>query len=72
MKYDFTEVRTRLAKKGWTLQQWSDRTGVHYTTLAKALERGSASQVTAKLMARSLGIDFETMVGVEEEEKETA
>ena len=72
MKYDFTEIKLRFEKKGWTLQQWADRTGLHYSTLAKALERGAASQVTAKLMARSVGVDFETLVGEEEEEKETA
>lgn len=62
MRYDLTEVKRRFEQKPWTLAQWGIRTGLHYTTLSKALKRGTASQKSAYLMADSLGIDYRTLV----------
>lgn len=54
---------------GWTLAEWAERTGQHYTTLQKALERGSAHQKTAKAMAKSLKLPYAALIPVEPKRK---
>lgn len=62
MKYDFSVIREAFRMSGWTLEEWAQRTGLHYTTLSKALDRESAHQKTAKAMAKSLKLPYAALI----------
>lgn len=61
-RYDFTILKRRYRKTGWTLAEYGRKTGLNYTTISKALTRGTASQKTAKKMGKVLDLEYEDLV----------
>jgi hypothetical protein len=65
MKYDFKKVREVMNERSLTLADLERLTAevgrrVHYTTIAKALLRGSAHQTTAKALAAAIRVPVKT------------
>jgi Predicted transcriptional regulator with an HTH domain len=62
MRYDFKKVQEVMNERGMTLAEVGERSGVHYSTVSKALERGTAHQSTAKKICRALRIPFRELL----------
>ena len=58
MRYDFRKVQEQIDISGKTLREVQDMSGVHYTTISRALKANQASQKTALALTKAFGISM--------------
>jgi len=74
MKYDFTIVRERFRRTGWTLEELTKKVTPkrHLGSIGRVMKSGKASKETAKAIIRPFGITYEMILPKEEKGRRSA